>query len=397
MILAVCFTNFGPYHLARLRALASRLRERGDCLIAYEMAVTERTYPWCRPEQAEPFDWITFFPDRALETLTARDCATAIVRALDRDQPDAVGIIGYARPESMAAARWVQRNRQIAILMSESQAVDRPRIWWRELVKRRRLRLFDAALVGGPRHRDYLTELGMPADRITLGYNAVDNAFYRKQADFWHDHPVGRQGLPVAPFFLTVCRFAPEKNLIRLVEAFTRYRDQAHPGHSWNLVLCGDGPQAALIDAAIARSGHAEAIRRPGFLQADVLARWYAHAAAFVLPSLSEPWGLVVNEAASTGLPLLVSNRAGCAPTLVPEVEASTGAQFNPLDIEEMCQKLTWLSSLPENERRSMGERAAKTVSSWGPDRFAQGTLEALDLATRSQHIPKYLVLERAR
>src|SRR5208337_4915208 len=78
-------------------------------------------------------------------------------------------------------------------------------------------RLFDAALVGGPHHRDYLIDLGMQADRITLGYNAVDNAFYRNQADFWRDHPEGRQGLPVAPFFLTVCRFAPEKNLVRLV------------------------------------------------------------------------------------------------------------------------------------------------------------------------------------
>ena len=211
MIFALCFTNFGPYHLARLRALSSRLRERGDCLIAYEMAAAEQIYPWQRPGQAESFDWITFFPERTLETLTARDCATAIVQALDRDQPDAVGVIGYARPESMAAARWVRRNRQIALLMSESQAVDRPRTWWKELIKRRRLRLFDAALVGGPRHRDYLIDLGMPAHRIALGYNAVDNAFYRKRAKFWHDHPEGKEGLPAASFFLTVCRFAPRE------------------------------------------------------------------------------------------------------------------------------------------------------------------------------------------
>ncbi len=397
MIFATCFTNFGPYHLARLRALAARLRARGDCLIAYEMAATERAYPWQRRNQAELFDWITLFPDRALETLTHLDCTTAIVRALDRDQPDAVGITGYARPESIAAARWVRRNCQTAILMSESQAVDRPRTWWKELIKRRRLRLFDAALVGGPHHRDYLIELGMPVNRITLGYNAVDNAFYRNKADFWRDHPEGRQGLPVAPFFLSVCRFAPEKNLVRLVEAFAHYRDQAGPDHLWDLVLCGDGPQAALIDAAITRSGHAEVIHRPGFLQADTLSRWYAHAGAFVLPSLSEPWGLVVNEAASTGLPLLVSNRAGCAPTLVPEFEASTGAQFDPIDIEEMCQKLTWLTLLTEDDRRSMGERAAATVSSWGPDRFAQGMLEALNLATRSQGISTSRVLERVR
>src|SRR5208337_3406633 len=123
MIFAICYTNFGPYHLARLRALAARLRARGDCLIAYEMAATERTYPWQRPQQAAPFDWITLFPDRVLETLTPADCVAAIVQALDRHQPDAMGIVGYARPESMAAARWVRRNRQTAILMSESQAV----------------------------------------------------------------------------------------------------------------------------------------------------------------------------------------------------------------------------------------------------------------------------------
>ena len=83
--------------------------------------------------------------------------------------------------------------------------------------------------------------------------------------------------------------------------------------------------------------------------------------------------------------------------TLVPEPEATTGAQFDPLDIEEMCQKLTWLTLLTEDERRSMGERAAEMVSSWGPDRFAQGTLEALDLATRSQRTSRSLVLERVR
>ena len=397
MIFAVCFTNFGPYHLARLRALASGLRKRGDGLIAYEVAGREQTYPWQRPQKAEPFDWISLFPDRVLETLTPADCVTAIVRALDRDQPDALGIVGYARPESMAMARWARRNRQTAILMSESQMIDRPRTWWKELIKQRRLRFFDAALVGGPSHRDYLIELGMPADLITLGYNAVDNAFYRNQADIWRRHPEGRRDLPAVPFFLSVCRFAAEKNIIRLIEAFARYRDRTEPGRRWDLVLCGDGPQAGLIGETITRSGHAAAIHRPGFLQAEALCRWYAHAAAFVLPSVSEPWGLVVNEAASAGLPLLVSDRAGCAATLVPEPEGTTGTRFDPLDVEDMSRKLTWLSQRSQDERRAMGERAAKVASHWGPDRFAQGALEAIDLAVSSSRNPMLRLLEPAR
>ena len=72
MTIAVCFTNFGPYHLARLRALSARLGERGDRLIAYEVAGSERTYPWMRNRRDEPFEWITLFPERVLETRSSR-------------------------------------------------------------------------------------------------------------------------------------------------------------------------------------------------------------------------------------------------------------------------------------------------------------------------------------
>src|SRR5262249_15905274 len=175
---SVCFTNFGPYHLARLRALAARLAARGDRLIAYEVAGTERTYPWFRRRSDEPFEWVTLFPDSVLETIAADVCRQTMVDALEHDRPDPLRAVGYARPESMAATRWARRRRRPAILMSESQEIDRPRVWWREIVKRHRVGLFDAAVVGGPAHRDYLVGLGMPAERITMGYNAVDNAYF---------------------------------------------------------------------------------------------------------------------------------------------------------------------------------------------------------------------------
>jgi glycosyltransferase involved in cell wall biosynthesis len=381
MNFAVCFTNFGPYHLTRLRALAARLGEDGSRLYAYEVAGREQRYPWARRRDEEPFEWIALFPDRVLETLDASACRRAIVKALDRDRPDAVGLVGYARPESMAAARWANVHDRPAILMSESRVIDRPRVWWKELIKSRRLRRFDAALVGGPAHRDYLAKLGMPPECVALGYNAVDNDYFADEAEAWRQDPGGRDGLPRANYFLTVCRFVPEKNLLRLVQAFARYRQQDRSGSRWDLVLCGDGPGSGEVAAAIAESGCSQAIHRPGFLQSDLLPRWYAHAAAFVLPSLSEPWGLVVNEAASSGLPLLVSNHAGCSITLVPDPEGTTGSRFDPMDLDGMTRKLAWMASLPQESRRAMGRRASEVVSDWGPDRFARGMIEALELA----------------
>ncbi len=81
------------------------------------------------------------------------------------------------------------------------------------------------------------------------------------------------------------------------------------------------------------RSGCGKAnIHLPGFLQAGELPRWYAFASAFVHPSLLEPWGLVVNEAAACGLALLVTDRAGCVDTLVPLGERTSGARFDALN-----------------------------------------------------------------
>ena len=148
----------------------------------------------------------------------------------------------------------------------------------------------------------------MPRDRVALGYNAVDNAYFAARANASREDP-DRTGLPAAPYFLTVCRFVPDKNLVRLIGAFARHRRHSDTRDAWDLALCGDGPGAGEVERAINESGCASAIHRPGFLQADRLSRWYAHASAFVLPSLMEPWGLVVNEAAACGLPLLVSSR----------------------------------------------------------------------------------------
>lgn len=381
MRLAVSFTNFGPYHLARLRALGHRLAEQGGTLIAYETAGVEQKYPWQASRGAEPFEWTTLFPDSALESIPAAECTDAMRAALDRDQPEALGIVGYVRPESLAMLDWARAAKRPTVLMSESQAIDRPRVWWKEALKGRRVRRFDAALVGGPAHRDYLVSLGLPAERIAFGYNAVDHDAYAAAARAAREHRESMSGLPARPYFLAVSRFVPEKNLERLVEAFGHYRATAPVDSAWDLVLCGAGESEASIEATIQASGVAEAVHRPGFLQASGLAGWYAHAGAFVLPSLSEPWGLVANEAAACSVPLLLSERAGCARTLVPEPVGMTGRLFDPGNRAAITECLRWIAGLDPAERQAIGRRAEANAAQWGPERFATGTMQALELA----------------
>jgi 1,2-diacylglycerol 3-alpha-glucosyltransferase len=282
---------------------------------------------------------------------------------------------------------WARTHDRPAVLMSESQAIDHPRVWWKEAVKRRRVRQFHSALVGGPSHREYLVSLGMPRDRISLGYNAVDGERFAADAEALRIAPAGRFGLPERPYFLAVNRFVSEKNLVRLIEAYARYRNEPGPLEPWDLVLCGDGPGAEEIESAISRSSLTGSIHRPGFLQVSDLTRWYAYASAFVHPSLSEPWGLVVNEAAACGLPLLVSDRAGCVETFVPEDAETTGYRLNGYDPEAMAAALHAMANLPEGERNAMGRRAAVIASAWGPDRFARGTMQAIQFARDARTI----------
>jgi glycosyltransferase involved in cell wall biosynthesis len=262
--------------------------------------------------------------------------------------------------------------------MSESQWVDRPRTWWKEALKRRRIAAFSSALVGGEGHRDYLVRLGMEPSRIALGYNAVDNLVYSARAQAaLRDRPAA---IPSRPYFLSVCRFAPEKNLPLLVRAYAAYRERAGAS-AWDLVLCGGGPDERAVAEAINACRVQAQVHRPGFLQADGLAPWYAFASAFVLASLSEPWGLVVNEAAACCLPLLVSDRAGAAGTLVPDPPGTTGRRFDPASETDLAFSLRWMANLAAADRKAMGDRARAVVADWGPERFARGMLQALDHA----------------
>ncbi len=381
MRFAVCHTNLGPYHLARLRTLAAALADRGGSLIVLEVASSEGRYPWKRSEGREPFDRAVLFPGRVLESIPGAACRRAMAEALDRDRPDAVGVVGYSRPESAAMLAWARREGRPAVLMSESQEDDRPRVWWKEAVKRRRVAMASAALVGGPSHAAYLVGLGLPADRIAVGYDAVDNDRFARLAGAARTSPLGRSGLPDRPYFLAASRFVPEKNLPGLVAAFATYRASIR-SEPWDLALCGDGPGASALDRAVAAIGLDGSVHRPGFLQEEELARWLAHASAFILPSLSEPWGLVANEAAACGLPLLVSDRAGCAATLVPDPPGTTGWRFDPGSIAAMAEALGRVASLDEPARCAMGRRASAVVADWGPARFASGVIEAIDLAS---------------
>ncbi|NCY22384.1 glycosyltransferase [bacterium] len=122
-----------------------------------------------------------------------------------------------------------------------------------------------------------------------------------------------------------------------------------------------------------------EAVRFEGFRQYGELPAFYAGAGAFVHPAHEEPWGLVVNEAMASGLPVLVSRRCGCAGDLV--AEGKNGFLLDPGDPMQMAARMREMAELPDQARKKMGETSREIVARYGPEQFAQGMVRAAHTA----------------
>jgi glycosyltransferase involved in cell wall biosynthesis len=183
-------------------------------------------------------------------------------------------------------------------------------------------------------------------------------------------------------YFLYVGRFAAEKNLFRLLEAFKLYRGSSGD-RPWDLVLVGSGPDRQAIDEYIRRND-VPGVVFSGFRQIGELPAFYALAGCLVLPSLSETWGLVVNEAMAAGLPVLVSERCGCVPELVHP--GLNGYVFDPLDVEELARLMALMTSR-QVDLKAMGEESRRIISLYSPESWARSLADCIQRTVARKRI----------
>ena len=410
MKIAVIFHRLGPYHFARLRAVGRLLP-----LTVIETSGVDETYAWDSIGEADGFERVTLFGNADAHKQPPHEVSRLMMAALDKIQPQIVVTPGWSDPAALAAIKWSLKQGVPVVCMSESTEWDDARSAWREAVKRRIVGCYSSALVGGTPHKDYMVKLGMPAERVFLGYDAVENEYFRVNAEKLKTETLkaeGRKkyGLP-EQYFLASARFIEKKNLPRLLQAYARYRELAQKSESqvsglqspvsdhrppttdhrlsvvsspvvpWSLVLLGDGPLLSSLKSQVSSLGLQHSVLLPGFKQYPELPAYYAHAGAFIHASTTEQWGLVVNEAMASGLPVLVSNRCGCARDLVQE--GVNGFTFDPYDVEQLAQKMFQISAFQDVSLSAFGDASRAIISEWGPERFATGLKAAAECALK--------------
>ena len=263
-----------------------------------------------------------------------------VIRVLERARPDVVVVSGWSVFAEQVALAWCRARRVPYILLVESHDLG-PRAGWRRALKgavvpsivRRAANL----LVVGSAARDSVVARGAAPERVRVFANTIDVQRWIERA----------QNLPSSSHdgvvVLSVGRDVPEKGF-------------------------------DVLSRACAEAGvRLETIT--GGLSEEALARRYVGADVFALLSRHETWGVVVNEAAASGLPLVLSDRVGAAYDLLRDDE--NGFLVPAEDVAAAAEALRKLAADPDLRRR-MGERSRELVRAWDYDSSVENFVAAV-------------------
>jgi len=217
--------------------------------------------------------------------------------------------------------------------------------------------------------RDVVTHLGIPGERVHVVYGGVDAAMRPIGDSEVLARALAPMGLDPGGYILHVGTIEPRKNLVRLVEAYSRVRKMMPP----------PVPKLALVGAkgwhfeevferveALGLEDHVLFTKRVG---RDTLSFVYNGAALFVYPSLYEGFGLPVLEAMACGVPVITSNVSS-----LPEIVGNAGVLLDPTDAEELATAMTDLLS-DGGRRLALREAGLERARHFSWERAARDTL----------------------
>lgn len=253
------------------------------------------------------------------------------------------------------------------------------RAGWRGRARNRFLRAYfrsiQAFLAIGSRNREYYQAMGVAADAIHLVPYAVDNTRFIASARLEPDARAQmriRLGLrPGVTTVLYASRLVERKHPATLLRAISSLQ---RAGIDVGLCVIGSGP----LDQSLRQESQELGLRDisfVGFLNQQELPRAFSSCEIFVLAAEAEPWGLVVNEVMCAGLPVIVSDEAGCAADLVEH--GVNGLCVTAGDSAQLARAIEKLA-LDSQLRDSMGRASLERIRGWGFAECAEGLRSAL-------------------
>jgi glycosyltransferase involved in cell wall biosynthesis len=323
-----------------LLACLSKLVVHNDILVFYVPGKRIRV------ENASNCKWL----DRT--NLTFQEMITHV----EEFKPDVYICGGWANKDYLAIARHF-KNKVSCVIQMDTPWQRKFKQFCHCLISRFYLTPhFDYFWCAGCAQVDYARKLGAAPEQCIEGCYCADtdkfDAIYEERKKMMIDKNVKK--------FLYVGRYIEIKNMRRMETAFLKACEQS--GSNWELICIGTG---SLWNE---RTQH-PAIHHLGYKHPDELMKYVQNADVFVLPSLYEPWGVVIHEFTVMGLPIMCSNRVHAAQKFVRE--GVNGFIFNPEDQSEMTEKFMNMMKQSNEELVKMGVHSHQygmsyTSDDWG-------------------------------
>jgi 1,2-diacylglycerol 3-alpha-glucosyltransferase len=337
--------RIGDYHYARVKACEEVL---GQDVYTADLAGTDALYKWnsiAKPRHtvlsakpAEQPDFTNRF--RAFRAIIKKHSITTVA-------------MPYGRSEYHAFLLYARLKGIRTIIFSESWY---SRGFIKDTLKSILLKVLgNHFFVSGEHAFNHFTKnYNIHPNKIETGYSVVDNKHFHRKIF------TGKK------YIICPARYSEEKNLSFLIRCYAKSSIRG----TYTLRLIGEGPLRSRLQEEINALGLTENVQLTGWVSYEDLPKEYAGAALFVLPSKFEPWGLVVNEAMSAGLPIIISDTCGCKPDLLSE--GANGWSINPENEDAFVERLNKFNTFEEKAVEILGKNSLQLIRSYSPETWAK-------------------------
>ncbi len=366
---------FTPYWVPLLNEISRLAAERGWAFRAAALSGMESNRAWRLNADKCRFDAAVI---RGLDVKTSeRGLAVRLnwgmLKELSGYNPDVIITSGYDSIAYWQAFLYARATGRKFVLRSGTTMMSAGSVRGaRGLLKRLLIKGSDGFIAYGTKAKEYLECIGADGSRINICINTVDMEYFREGAK------TGRGSVDFArrrgsyPEFLMLYsgQLIRRKGLSRALAAIDRLHDP-----DIGLIVVGSGPQEAELKRFC--EGRGLNVYFEGFKQQDSLPEYYALADVFVLPSIDEVWGLVVNEALAAGQYVLCSKYAGAGYDLIRP--GWSGELFDPDDTDGLAEAIMRLKASAPKIRERRDEISRRAVGEFGIERSAQAFIEAFE------------------
>lgn len=367
----IALHRIGPYHFSRFLSASTVLDVP---LVVLQTRPNSQEYPWEFNTSTSAFKILNITgslnPESDPPTRLLHHQLSSIIFNIN---PSAIFTVGWGDRTYLQLLSLSYRHKIPISLISDSRHADMPRSIYKEYLKSQLLLGYSSALVAGTESRDYLCSLKYSDARIFQPWDVVDCQIYSK--DLFTSIP-SQSDANSPPPFLCVSRFIPEKNHQLLIRAYQKYQLL---GGRRPLLLVGDGPIKSKINLLLRSLPLPHLVSFKSFMSSKHLAKLYHTSHALILSSLKDTWGLVVNEAIASGLPVIVSSACGCSIDLIEH--RVSGWVFSSGSDEELLTCLCQADQLSSELRQQLTTEAKLKLRGFTLQDFSVGLAQAYNYA----------------